>query len=155
MKRRKSIITESNIERFETFLYTYCDGWARIDQFCYRVLNPMTNTFPFMYEYLLKWSKSDNKDVRRASLVSMIISSQGQSLLYDYDKMIYLVEYLKHDTDFHVRKAVGWILKYAYITYPQEIENYLRLNVTNLDRMVYRYALELVPNPLRKELISL
>jgi 3-methyladenine DNA glycosylase AlkD len=69
--------------------------------------------------------------------------------------MILLVEKLKHDDDFHVRKAVGWTLKCAYPTYPKKVERYLRDNVGDLDRMIYRYALEHVEEPLRSELINL
>ena len=80
-------------------------GWGQVDQFCYRIMNPLIELNPSFYSYLDKWSYSSNKDVRRVSLVSMIRTKGGGLFLYyDYEQMITLVERLKHDDDFHVKK---------------------------------------------------
>lgn len=155
IKRNKEAIDMKHMPFYENVMYKYIEGWAEVDQFCYRCMNSMIELKDENYSYLLKWSKSDNKDIRRISLVSMIRSSGKLTLEYDFDKMIHLVEYLKHDNDFHVKKAVGWVLKCAFVTYPVKVEAYLRLNVKNLDRLIFRYALEHVKDPLRKELIEL
>ena len=155
MKMRKDFNRQENLTFLERLLTKYVTGWGQVDQICYRSLNPVIELQESNYDYLLKWSESSNKDVRRASLVSMIRSSGRLTLEYDYDKMIHLVEKLKNDDDFHVKKAVGWTLKCAFPTYPKKVEKYLRDNVKNLDRLIFRYALEHVENPLRKELIEL
>ena len=149
------VLTKKNINYFEDILFDYVRGWGKVDQICYRAINPLIESDQSLHKYLIKWSKSENKDLRRVSLVSMIRSSKTLTLEYDYDKMIALVDNLKNDEDFHVRKAVGWVLKVAYVKYPKEIEKYLRNNVQTLDRMIYRYALEHVKEPLRKELLIL
>ena len=155
IKKHKETIEMKNMDFYEDLLYKYVKGWAKVDQFCYRCMNPMIELEDNNFEYLLKWSNTKDKDLKRASLVSMIKSSGKLTLDYDYDKMIYLVELLKEDEDIHVRKAVGWVLKCAFVTYPKKIEKYLRDNVKNLDRLIFRYALEHVNDPLRKELINL
>lgn len=154
LKRRPSVLRAKYISFFEELLSTVVTGWGRVDQLCYRALNPLIESGE-NHEYLIKWSDSGNKDIRRASLVSMIRSSGKLTLGYDYEKMINLVEKMKSDEDYHVRKAVGWVLKVAYPTYPKMIEEYLRTNSSNLDRMIYRYALEHVAEPLRSELLQL
>ena len=141
LKRKQDIIDIKYIDIYEDILYNIINGWGQVDQFCYRVLNPILND-PTYFHYLDKWSLSTNKDIRRASLVSMIISSQKLTLDYPLDKVLLLVERLKEDEDFHVRKAVGWVLKCAYVTYKKEITNYLIKHKNTLDRMIYRYALE-------------
>lgn len=155
LKRREDIIKEENMEFFEDILLHHVHEWDQVDQFCYRVMNPMIELKESYYDYLLKWSDSPNKDVRRASLVSMIRSKQVLTLEYDFDKMIYLVEKLKTDEDIHVRKAVGWALKCSYFKYPSKLEQYLRENASHLDRLIYRYALEHVEESLRQELMKL
>lgn len=155
LKKKKTVIDVKYINIYENILLEVIKGWGQVDQYCYRVLNPIMNSDYSLYPVLEKWSTSLNKDVRRASLVSMIISSGRLTLDYDYNKMISLVEKLKEDEDIHVRKAVGWVLKCAYVKYPVKVEQYLRVNVRNLDRIIYRYALEHVENPLRQELINL
>lgn len=155
LKRRKEVLKESNMDFFVNILNNYIEGWGQVDQYCYRVMNPMIELKDEYYDYLLKWSDSPNKDIRRTSLVAMIRVSKGLKMFYDFDKMIYLVEKLKTDNDIHVRKAVGWVLKCSYFEYPERLEKYLRDNVGNLDRLIFRYALEHVEDPLRAELMSL
>jgi 3-methyladenine DNA glycosylase AlkD len=155
IKKRPSLFNKENMSFFESILLEHIEGWGQVDQYCYRVLHPMITLDETYYNYLLKWSSSPNKDVRRASLVAMIKSSGKLTLEYEFEKMIFLVEKLKSDTDYHVRKAVGWVLKCAYLVYPNQTERYLRTHVKTLDRMIFRYALEHIKDPLRKQLMSL
>jgi 3-methyladenine DNA glycosylase AlkD/GNAT superfamily N-acetyltransferase len=154
LKRRESVLVGKYLSFYEELLDTVVIGWARVDQLCYRALNPVIESGDY-YSYLDKWSYSDNPSIRRTSLVAMVRSSVSQTLGYDYDKMITLVERLKNDEDYHVRKGVGWVLKVAYPTYPKKVEAYLREHYKTLDRMIYRYALEHVKDPLRAELLEL
>lgn len=154
LKRRKSVLTVEHLPFYEELFDTIVVGWGRVDQLCYRALNPLIESGDF-YHILRKWSESDNPNKRRASLVAMVRSSGKHTLGYDVDKLLELVELLKSDGDYHVRKGVGWVLKVAYPTYPKQIEEYLRTNYSNLDRMIYRYALEHVKDPLRSDLLNL
>ncbi len=154
LKRRESVLVGEFLPFYEELLHTVVVGWARVDQLCYRALNPVIESGDY-YSYLDKWSNSNNPNIRRTSLVAMVRSSVSQSLEYDYDKMITLVERLKEDEDYHVRKGVGWVLKVAYPTYPKKIEKYLREHYETMDRMIFRYALEHVKDPLRSELLEM
>lgn len=156
LKKRTSVINQRNMDFFEEIVLNELFNWAHVDQFCYRVMNPMIELTPSNYCYLDKWSNSDNKNVRRVSLVSMIYTDKGGlKTRYDLNHILTLCDRLKDDDDIHVRKAVGWVLKCAFVTYPKDIEFYLRKNVKTLDRLIFRYALEHVKDPLRKELMSL
>ncbi len=156
VKKRPSVIDMKYFLFFEDVMLKDVREWYEVDQFCYRIMNPLIELDCDNYKYLDKWSLNQHKDVRRVSLVSMIYTDKGGlKLRYDYQKMITLVERLKSDSDFHVKKAVGWVLKCAYVSYPQKVEKYLRDNVSNLDRMIFRYALEHVPNNLRSDLMKL
>ncbi len=141
LKRNQNVIDIKYIDQYEDMLFHIINGWGQVDQFCYRVLNPILNE-PAHFHYIKKWSLHPNNDVRRASLVSMIISSTRLTLDYPIDKVMLIVHRLKHDEDFHVRKAVGWVLKCAYVTYKQEVTEFLKNNYQTLDRMIYRYSLE-------------
>lgn len=155
IKKRKSLINKKYIDIYDKWVNENLDSWWRVDQLCYRVLNPVIESDDSLYEYILKWSKSDNQYVRRASLVSMIRAQNKYTVYYDYLKMIRIVNDLMFDDQYYVKKGLGWVLKCAYLSYPKEIEKYLRDNVLKLDRGIYRYALEHIENPLRNELINL
>ena len=63
-----------------------------------------------------------------------------------------LVEALKEDDYYHVRKGVGWVLKCAYLTYPVEVVRYLKKHKETLGRMIFRYALEHMEKELKQEM---
>lgn len=154
LKKRKSVINMRNMEFFETIVLDHLNGWDQVDQFCYRVMNPVIELDDNNYRYLIKWSNSSKKDVRRVSLVSMIRSGKRNTLEYEFDVMISLVNKLKHDEDIHVRKAVGWLLKCGFVKYPVKVEQYLLNNIENLDRMIFRYALENQSKTKRKQMMN-
>ena len=67
----------------------------------------------------------------------------------------YICDNLKYDKHLHIQKGLGWLLKYTYLTYPEEVEKYLRDNVSILSRTTFRYALEKINSSLLNELMKL
>lgn len=140
---------------YEKWLYKYVESWEKCDAFCYRVLNPIIEKYLCLYDNISKWSCSDKIYVRRASLVCFIISKQNFSVDYDLEKIFHICDRLKYDNHIHIQKGLGWLLKYSYLTYPSEIEKYLRNNIDILSRTTFRYSLEKMPNDLKIELMKL
>lgn len=90
-----------------------------------------------------------------AAPVSLLESTRSFKVNYSYPKVINIVNKLKDDQEIHVQKGVGWLLKYAYLAYSEEVYNYLKDNVDNLSRVIFRYALEKAPETVKTELMSL
>ncbi|MFW6040517.1 MAG: DNA alkylation repair protein [Thermoplasmatota archaeon] len=153
--KRKRLYKLKNIRYYENWLYNHVDSWGKCDVFCYRVLNPMVEKHPELFENVMKWTESSKTYVRRAAPVSLINSGRGFSINVSIERVIKIAEKLKHDDELHVQKGVGWLLKYAYLSYPEEIYDYLKNNVDNLPRVIFRYALEKTPKDIKKELMSL
>lgn len=154
LKKRGTVVDEKYFKIYEDILLNHIRDWGQVDQYCYRVLGPIFNANYELFYKLQEWSKSTNKDVRRASLVSMLLSYQKVICTYPLHHVLELVESLKEDADFHVRKAVGWVLKCAYVEYPEAIIKYLTQNRQNLDRMIFRYALEHMDEQLKKQMLQ-
>lgn len=155
IKKRKTVIDKKYFPMIESWLFKYIHHWGTCDQFCYRVLNPFVDKYPELFPNVLTWMESDKTYVRRAAPVSLIRSGNGIRVKYDLDKLLIIVETLKDDSHTHIQKAVGWLLKYSYQAYPHEILNYLQENVNTLSRTTFRYALEKVPENIRREMMSL
>lgn len=157
LKKRKSIIEIKYFPVIEGWLCKYIHSWGTCDQFCYRILNPFVYKYPELYSDVLKWAASRETYIRRAALVSLICSGEGNGFKVDYDlkEILTVTDILKIDSHPHIQKAAGWLLKYSYLTYPDEIIDYLKENSKILSRTSYRYALEKVPKDLRKEMMKL
>ena len=155
IKRRKTVIDLKHFPRVEGWLYRYIDGWGRCDQFCYRVLNPFVDKYPELFTHVMKWTRAEQTYVRRAAPVSLIRIGVGIRVKTKFDRVLQVVEVLRGDTHPHIQKGIGWLLKYAYQPYPQEVLDYLSSNATMLSRTTYRYALELVPEEVRADMMRL
>ena len=154
-KRRKELLNIEYFSSVEDWLYTHIDGWGRCDQFCYRILNPFVYKYRDLYKNVLGWTKSEKVYVRRAAPVSLISIGGAPRVRYDVERVLSVVSLLIEDEHIHVQKAIGWLLKYAYLSYPTAILDYLRQNVSVLSRTAYRYALVKVPDNIRTEMMLL
>lgn len=155
LKKRKSAIDLKYFTLFDKWINQYVRNWGMCDQLCYRAINPLDEKYEELYKEIIRWSKSDNENVRRVSLVCMIRSTGSLVVYYDFHKVIQMVDRLKHDDDIHVQKAVGWVLKCCYKNYPDQLADYLKINVKTLPRLVFRYATENMPMELKQEMMGL
>jgi len=153
--KRKGLYKLEYMSYYERWLYNYIDSWGTCDVFCYRVLNPMLEKHSQLFENVIKWSDSSKTYIRRAAAVSLLESTQSFKVNYSFEKVLMVVEKLKNDKELHVQKGVGWLLKYSYLSYPNEVYKYLKNNVDNLSRIIFRYALEKAPKSIKTELMSL
>jgi len=105
----------------------------------------MVEKHPQLFEEIMKWADSTKTYVRRAVPVCLLESTRSFKVNYPFEKVLEVVEKLKDDNEIHVQKGVGWLLKYAYLSYPDEVYHYLKDNVDSLPRVIFRYALEKAP----------
>ncbi len=140
---------------YEKWLYKHVDTWGKCDAYCYRVLNPMIEKYNELYKNILEWTKSEKVYVKRASLVCFIISKAEFYVDYDIQKILNICNILKEEKHIHIQKGIGWLLKYSYLRYPDEVEKYLRDNINVLSRTTFRYALEKMSRNLRNTMMSL
>jgi len=140
---------------YERWLYEHVNRWGVCDVFCYRVLNPMIERHPQLFDRVLAWAESPKTYVRRAAPVCLLQSSQTFTVNCELEKVLLVVDKLRHDPEDHVQKGVGWLLKYAYLAYPEQVYQYLRDNADSLPRTIFRYAVEKTPPEVREELMSL
>ncbi len=153
--KRKGLYELEFMDHYERWLYDHVETWWMCDIFCNRVLNPMVEKFPQLFENVMRWTDSSKTYVRRAAPVSLLQSSQSFKVNVSVDKVFTVVEKLKHDDEIHVQKGVGWLLKYAYLSYPGVVYDYLKNNVDDLPRVIFRYSLEKTPKDVKRELMSL
>ena len=153
--KRKELYDLDFMEFYENWLYDHIDDWGKCDVYCYRVLNPMVEKHPQLFQNVMKWTESSKTYVRRAAPVSLLISTGSFKVDQSSERVFKVVEKLKHDEEVHVQKGVGWLLKYAYLSYPEQVYEYLKNNVDDLPRVIFRYALEKMPEEVRNELMGL
>jgi 3-methyladenine DNA glycosylase AlkD len=104
--------------------------------------------FPESLTELKDWTRSENRWLKRAAAVSLIIPAKKGKYLAD---IFEIAGNLLPDNDDMVQKGYGWLLKEASRLNQKEIFDYVVRNRKIMPRTALRYAIELMPKELRAE----
>jgi 3-methyladenine DNA glycosylase AlkD len=133
---------------FERWVERYVDNWAKCDTLCNHSVGALVECFPRCISGLKAWTKSDNRWLRRASAVSLIIPAKKGMFL---DDVFRISSSLLKDRDDLVQKGYGWLLKEAGELHQNEVFEYVMKNKGDMPRTALRYAIEKFPKDLRDE----
>jgi len=131
---------------FEKWISNYIGNWASCDTFCNHTVGEFITMYPNYLKQLKKWTKSNNKWMRRASAVSLIVPAKRGKFLKD---IFEISDILLLDKEDLVQKGYGWMLKVASHTHQKEIFDYVIKNKAVMPRTALRYAIEKMPKTLK------
>ena len=136
---------------FEKWLRNYVTGWGSTDHLCTKSLGYILFTYPELMKDIKKWTSSPNLWVRRASAVALIYGLRREKFLEDAFE---IADILFSDQEMYVQKGYGWMLKEASNNFRDEVFNYVVKKKKNMPRTALRYAIEKMPQEMRKEAMS-
>lgn len=132
---------------FERWVDRHVSNWASCDTLCNHTVGAFIEMYPEYLTDLKRWAKSENRWMRRASAVSLIIpAKQGRFLTDIFD----IASLLLLDGDDLVQKGYGWMLKEASRNHQQEVFDFVVKHKQVMPRTALRYAIEKMPPELRK-----
>ena len=133
---------------FHRWIDFYINNWAKCDGFCNHTIGNFMDKYPSMAGELEQWAKSENRWVKRAAAVSLIVPvKRGQFL----ENTFRISNILLLDKDDMVQKGYGWLLKEASRRHQTEVYDYVMKHKKTMPRTSLRYAIELMPPELRSE----
>jgi len=133
---------------FEKWLNRHVNNWASCDTLCNHTIGTFIEMYPDYLSDLMKWAKSKNRWMRRASAVSLIIPAKEGKFLKD---IFDIADILLLDQDDLVQKGYGWMLKAASQSHQKEVFDYVIKNKTIMPRTALRYATEKMPEELKEK----
>ena len=92
--------------------------------------------------------KSKNRWMKRASAVSLVLPARHGKYLKD---IFEIAASLLTDPDDMVQKGYGWMLKEAGRLHEKEVFAFVMSHKKEMPRTALRYAIELMPQTLRKQ----
>jgi len=141
----------SDMKRFEHWVNTYLNNWASCDGLCNQTIGSLIEMYPEHLQTLKEWTRSANRWTKRASAVSLIVPARKGLFL---DDVFEIASLLLHDPDDMVQKGYGWMLKVASNKHQQEVFDFVIQNKTTMPRTSLRYAIEKMPEKLKKEAMA-
>lgn len=128
------------------------DDWSLCDTICVCLTTPMVAADLSKIETLMKWTEAESPWRRRAAIVSLRrLYRQGQS----HPEAIFRVcERLMQDTEWPVRKALGFTLRDVGVDAPEQLAQFLKSWMPKAHQSVIREATRKLPPQLRQEVLS-
>ncbi|MDD5014104.1 MAG: DNA alkylation repair protein [Atribacterota bacterium] len=133
---------------FESWIEKYVNNWAKCDVFCNHTMGDFLMKYPEFIKELKEWTFSNNRWMKRAAAVSLIVPAKKGNFLSD---VFEICDRLLLDQDDMVQKGYGWLLKVTSHLHQKEVFDYVMKNKENMPRTALRYAIEKMPQSLRQE----
>jgi len=137
-----------DFSRFKRWIERYINNWASCDTFCNHTVGEFVEMYPDFLLELQEFTKSENRWMRRASAVSLIIPARKGLFL---DTIFRIADNLLLDSDDLVQKGYGWMLKAASQAHQKEVFDYVMKNKEVMPRTSLRYAIEKMPKELKQQ----
>jgi 3-methyladenine DNA glycosylase AlkD len=136
----------NDFKTFERWVKNYVTNWASCDTLCNHTIGKFIEMYPEYIQKLLEWTKSDNRWVRRAAAVTLIIPARKGMFLKE---IFEIAESLFYDKDDLVQKGYGWMLKAASEANQKEVFDWVMSKKLTMPRTSLRYAIEKMPKELK------
>lgn len=144
---RRQEYQPEDFQVFENWIKRYINNWAKCDTLCNHSVATLIDMYPQFLANLKQWARSDNRWVKRASAVTLIIPARQGRYLKD---IFQIADTLLTDADDMVQKGYGWMLKAASQSHQNEVFEYVMRHKDRMPRTALRYAIEKMPANLKK-----
>ncbi|HOZ13830.1 MAG TPA: DNA alkylation repair protein [Tenuifilaceae bacterium] len=131
---------------FEKWVSTYVNNWASCDTLCNHTVGEFVEMYPNFINELKRWAKSNNRWMKRAAAVSLIIPARKGLFLND---IFDIANILLLENDDLVQKGYGWMLKAASQSNRKAVFDYVISKKHIMPRTALRYAIEKMPKELK------
>lgn len=136
----------ADFETFERWISNYVDNWATCDSLCNHTVGAFIEMYPEFISRLKDFTQSENRWMRRAAAVSLIVPARKGKFLTD---VFEIADLLLTDADDLVQKGYGWMLKVATNKHEREVFEYVMKQKSIMPRTALRYAIEKMPADLK------
>lgn len=126
-------------------------GWDLVDDISIHLVGCILEKNKKAFNFLKKWSRSNNFWMRRASLISQILlfrNGQGDKKLF-----FHLAEKMVSEKEFFIRKAIGWGLREMSKADPQGVFDFLMKVKEKVSGLTLREGSKRLPEHMKKLLI--
>lgn len=131
---------------FEAWIDLYINNWASCDTLCNHTLGTFIEMYPEYVQHLKRFARDENRWMRRAAAVSLIVPARKGKFLTD---IFDIADILLRDKDDLVQKGYGWMLKVASQAHQQQVFSYVMKNKEVMPRTALRYAIEKMPKEMK------
>jgi 3-methyladenine DNA glycosylase AlkD len=151
LRQNNDILNQKDVVYLKKIINKHLDNWAKIDDFCTHVVNPLIQRYPNLQKNIITWTSSKNKWLRRASAVSLITRNKDFYNTNTLKQVFKTSKLLLEDKEDLVQKGYGWLLKVTSDFKQKEVFEFVITHKKKMPRTALRYAIEKMPLNLKKK----
>jgi len=126
--------------------------WALVDGLAASVVGPMVERLPALHRRLDRWAGDPDFWLRRSALLALLVAlREGRGDLARFGE---LAEPMLGETEFFIRKAIGWVLRDASRRRPDEVAAWLLPRATRASGLTVREAVKHLPARARSAILA-
>ena len=127
-------------DHFEIFypLLKECDGWALTDYIGIKILGAFLRKLPDYHDHVDLWKADDHLWVRRAGILRFIAMAKYKDPWPERMEPVLLFH--MPETDFFIRKVIGWNLREWARTDPPKVISYVKQHRNKMSTLSFREA---------------
>jgi 3-methyladenine DNA glycosylase AlkD len=125
-----------------------CAGWGHLDFLALEVLGPLALAQgPAVYAPVTAWLDDGWLWTRRAAILIHCVPARRGRLDHSYAWPSFAARL--HETEFFIRKAIGWALRECCKRYPEEVAGFVKRQAAQMSGLTFREATRNLPPGLR------
>jgi 3-methyladenine DNA glycosylase AlkD len=126
--------------------------WALVDQLAEHAAGPLATAHPQALAALDRWATDDDFWIRRSAMLALLQPlRRGNG---DFDRFARYADAQLDDTEFFIRKVIGWVLRETAKRRPDLVAAWLAPRVHRASGVTVREAVKPLPAGLRERLLA-
>jgi 3-methyladenine DNA glycosylase AlkD len=126
--------------------------WALVDNLAASVAGPLVERFPALGRVLDRWATDEDFWIRRAALLAELVAlREGRG---DFARFGRHADAMLGETEFFVRKAIGWVLRDTSRRDPARVARWLLPRAARASGLTLREATRHLPAAARAEILA-
>jgi 3-methyladenine DNA glycosylase AlkD len=117
--------------------------WAYVDNLAANVAGVLVDAYPALAAELDRWAEDESFWVRRASMLALMPAlRRGNG---DWERFTRYADRMLGESEFFIRKAIGWVLRETSKKRPALVRRYVRSRIDRLAALTFREAIKRLP----------
>jgi 3-methyladenine DNA glycosylase AlkD len=126
--------------------------WALVDGLATNVMGDLVERCPALTVTLDRWAADDDFWIRRSALLALLVPLRRGG--GDFERFARYADAMLDDTEFFIRKAIGWVLRETAKKRPDLVAAWLGPRVHRTSGVTVREAVKPLPAGLRDQLMT-
>jgi len=118
-------------------------SWAYVDWLCTRVVAPLVERDRSLTRVLRRWARDPDFWIRRSALLSLLPALRRGG--GDFELFERLAVPMLDESEFFIRKAIGWVLRDVSHRRPALTAGFVRRHAARLSGVTWREAAKYIP----------